>query len=111
MISLRLLGCNGGIGGSHRQTTCYLLGESTIIDSGTGLTLLDLPQLAQEVLHDALCVKDSNRELGEVENESNGDFLGMAISVCSLAGRANKAARCKSIFCYLGFHGYLHSQS
>ena len=46
MISLRLLGCNGGIGGSHRQTTCYLLGESTIIDSGTGLTLLDLPQLA-----------------------------------------------------------------
>jgi 3',5'-cyclic-nucleotide phosphodiesterase len=41
-----LLGCNGGIGGSHRQTTCYLLGESTIIDSGTGLTLLDLPQLA-----------------------------------------------------------------
>ena len=46
MISLRLLGCNGGIGGSHRQTTCYLLGDSTIIDSGTGLTILDLPELA-----------------------------------------------------------------
>jgi len=46
LISLRLLGCNGGIGGSHRQTTCYLLGESTIIDSGTGLTILDLPELA-----------------------------------------------------------------
>jgi len=46
LISLRLLGCNGGIGGSHRQTTCYLLGDSTIIDSGTGLTILDLPELA-----------------------------------------------------------------
>jgi hypothetical protein len=61
----------------------------------------------QEVLHDALCVIDSTREISEVENESNGDFLGMAISVCSLAGRANKAARCKSIFCYQGFQGYL----
>lgn len=46
MISLRLLGCNGGIGGKGRQTTCYLLDESTIIDAGTGLTTLDLPELA-----------------------------------------------------------------
>ena len=46
MISLRLLGCNGGIGGKDRQTTSYLLQESTIIDAGTGLTILDLPELA-----------------------------------------------------------------
>jgi ribonuclease BN (tRNA processing enzyme) len=46
LISLRLLGCNGGIGGKDRQTTSYLLQESTIIDAGTGLTILDLPELA-----------------------------------------------------------------
>lgn len=45
MISLRLLGCNGGIGGSERQTTCYQLGDSVLIDAGTGLGTLPLEQM------------------------------------------------------------------
>ena len=36
--------------------------------------------------------------MGEVENESNADFLGMAIFVISLAGRANKAASSESFY-------------
>jgi hypothetical protein len=38
-----------------------------------------------------LRVSDGNREIGEVENESNTDFPGMANSVIRLAVRANKA--------------------
>lgn len=47
MIELRLIGCNGGIGGSGRQTTCYGIGERIVIDAGTGLGTLPLGQLAQ----------------------------------------------------------------
>lgn len=42
MISIRLLGCNGGIGGMTRQSTCYLLGEKVLVDAGTGLGALPL---------------------------------------------------------------------
>lgn len=45
VISLRLLGCNGGIGGSARQTTCYLLGDSVLVDAGTGLGTLSLDEM------------------------------------------------------------------
>jgi len=49
-------------------------------------------------LHDALRVSDINREIGEVDIKSNGDFLGMTISVFSLEGRSNKAVRSKSFY-------------
>ena len=45
MISLRLLGCHGGIGGAARQSTCYLLGDSVLIDAGTGLGTLSLDEM------------------------------------------------------------------
>jgi hypothetical protein len=50
------------------------------------------------VLHDALRVSDSNREISELENERKADFLSMAISVICLADRANKASSSKSFF-------------
>ncbi len=46
MIELRLIGCNGGIGGAARQTTCYGIGDSVVIDAGTGLGTLSLEALA-----------------------------------------------------------------
>jgi ribonuclease BN (tRNA processing enzyme) len=45
LISIRLLGCNGGIGGTTRQSTCYLLGDRVLIDAGTGLGTLPLEQM------------------------------------------------------------------
>ena len=45
MITIRMLGCNGGIGGIERQSTCYLLGDSVLIDAGTGLGTLPLDQM------------------------------------------------------------------
>lgn len=45
MISIRLLGCNGGIGGATRQSTCYLLGDRVLIDAGTGLGTLPLDEM------------------------------------------------------------------
>ncbi len=45
MISIRLLGCNGGIGGELRQSTCYLLGERLLVDAGTGLGTLPLNEM------------------------------------------------------------------
>lgn len=47
MIELRLIGCNGGIGGISRHTTCYGIGERIVIDAGTGLGTLPLEQLAR----------------------------------------------------------------
>ena len=47
MIELRLIGCNGGIGGMARHTTCYGIGEHVVIDAGTGLGTLPLEQLAR----------------------------------------------------------------
>jgi 3',5'-cyclic-nucleotide phosphodiesterase len=46
MIRLQLAGCSGGIGGSGRQTTCYLLNDSVLIDAGTGLGTLSLEAMA-----------------------------------------------------------------
>lgn len=45
MISIRLLGCHGGIGGVARQSTCYLLGDSVLIDAGTGLGNLPINEM------------------------------------------------------------------
>jgi len=47
MIRLALAGCNGGIGGSGRQTTCYLLNDTVLIDAGTGLGTLSLEAMAR----------------------------------------------------------------
>lgn len=47
MIELRLIGCNGGIGGAGRHTTCYGIGERIVIDAGTGLGTLPLEELAR----------------------------------------------------------------
>ena len=46
MIRLQLAGCSGGIGGSERQTTCYLLNDNVLIDAGTGLGTLSLEAMA-----------------------------------------------------------------
>ena len=45
MIKIRMLGCHGGIGGNDRQSTCYLLGDSVLIDAGTGLGTLPLDEM------------------------------------------------------------------
>ena len=59
------------------------------------------------MLHDALRVSDSIREIGELENGSKADFLSMAISVICLADRTNKASSSKSflalILCIVRF--------
>ena len=47
MIRLQLAGCSGGIGGTERQTTCYLLDETVLIDAGTGLGSLSLDAMAR----------------------------------------------------------------
>lgn len=47
MIRLQLAGCSGGIGGSARQTTCYLLDDTVLIDAGTGLGTLSLEAMAR----------------------------------------------------------------
>jgi len=45
-MRLRILGCSGGIGGELR-TTSMLLDDDVLIDAGTGVGDLSLPQLAQ----------------------------------------------------------------
>ena len=47
MIALSLYGCNGGIGGVGRQTTCYGIGSNIVIDAGTGLATLAIDQMRQ----------------------------------------------------------------
>ncbi len=47
MIKLRMLGCNGGIGGAGRRTTCYAIDENILIDAGTGVGELNLDQLSR----------------------------------------------------------------
>jgi ribonuclease BN (tRNA processing enzyme) len=44
-MRLKVLGCSGGIGGDLR-TTAFLLDADVLIDAGTGVTDLSLPQLA-----------------------------------------------------------------
>lgn len=47
MITLRLLGCSGGIGGTARRTTCYGLDDTVLIDAGTGAGELSLEHMAR----------------------------------------------------------------
>lgn len=46
MISIRILGCSGGIGGS-RRTTALLINQRILIDAGTGVGDLSLEELSQ----------------------------------------------------------------
>ena len=46
-MHLTILGCNGGIGGNGRKTTCYRIDESILIDAGTGLGDLTLEEMAK----------------------------------------------------------------
>jgi ribonuclease BN (tRNA processing enzyme) len=46
-MKLRVLGCSGGIGGEGLHTTSLLLDDDILIDAGTGVTGLDLGQLAR----------------------------------------------------------------
>ena len=45
-MKLEVLGCAGGIGGRERYTTCLRLDHDILLDAGTGITNLDLDQLA-----------------------------------------------------------------
>ncbi|MES2207676.1 MAG: 3',5'-cyclic-nucleotide phosphodiesterase [Pseudomonadota bacterium] len=45
-MNLQVLGCAGGIGGRERHTTCLRLDNDILLDAGTGLTSLNLEQLA-----------------------------------------------------------------
>lgn len=45
-MKLRVLGCSGGIGGRHQRTTSFLVDHDILIDAGTGVTELSIPELA-----------------------------------------------------------------
>lgn len=45
-MKVRVLGCSGGIGGSHRRTTSMLVDDDLLIDAGTGVADLSLAELA-----------------------------------------------------------------
>jgi 3',5'-cyclic-nucleotide phosphodiesterase len=45
-MKLQILGCAGGIGGHQRFTTCMLVDHDILLDAGTGITNLDIDQLA-----------------------------------------------------------------
>ena len=45
-MKLRVLGCSGGIGGSHLRTTALLVDHDILIDAGTGVAELTLDELA-----------------------------------------------------------------
>jgi ribonuclease BN (tRNA processing enzyme) len=45
-MKLRVLGCSGGIGGKHHQTTSFLVDHDILIDVGTGATELSIAELA-----------------------------------------------------------------
>lgn len=45
-MKLTVLGCAGGIGGRERQTTCFWLDDDVLLDAGTGLTQLNVDELA-----------------------------------------------------------------
>ena len=44
-MRLRILGCSGGIGGSHLRTTSMLLDDDVLVDAGTGVGDLSLVEL------------------------------------------------------------------
>jgi ribonuclease BN (tRNA processing enzyme) len=46
-MELRVLGCSGGIGGTGRRTTSFLLGDEVLIDAGSGVADLELGELAK----------------------------------------------------------------
>lgn len=46
-MRMRILGCAGGIGGSHRRTTSFLVDEDVLIDCGTGIGDLSIAELAR----------------------------------------------------------------
>jgi len=45
-MKVRVLGCSGGIGGSHLRTTSMLVDDDLLIDAGTGVADLSLSELA-----------------------------------------------------------------
>lgn len=45
-MRLQVLGCAGGIGGHQRFTTCLRLDNDILLDAGTGISSLDVEQLA-----------------------------------------------------------------
>jgi len=45
-MKLRVLGCSGGIGGRAQRTTALLLDHDILIDAGTGVGDLSIPELA-----------------------------------------------------------------
>ncbi len=46
-MKLRVLGCSGGIGGSHLRTTSLLVDHDILIDAGTGVGELSIAELTQ----------------------------------------------------------------
>lgn len=46
-MKVRILGCSGGIGGSHLRTTAMLVDDDILIDAGTGVADLTREQLAR----------------------------------------------------------------
>lgn len=46
-MKLRVLGCSGGIGGRHQRTTALLVDHDVLIDAGTGVGELSIPELAE----------------------------------------------------------------
>ena len=46
-MKVRILGCSGGIGGRHLRTTSILVDHDILIDAGTGLGDLSIPELIQ----------------------------------------------------------------
>ncbi|SBT10108.1 Beta-lactamase domain protein [Candidatus Accumulibacter aalborgensis] len=45
-MRVRVLGCSGGIGGSHLRTTSMLVDDDVLVDAGTGVADLSLAELA-----------------------------------------------------------------
>ncbi|TFW09633.1 3',5'-cyclic-nucleotide phosphodiesterase [Oxalobacteraceae bacterium OM1] len=46
-MKLKVLGCAGGIGGEQRYTTCFQVDRDILLDAGTGITSLDIDELAR----------------------------------------------------------------
>jgi ribonuclease BN (tRNA processing enzyme) len=46
-MTVRILGCSGGIGGAHLRTTSMLVDHDILVDAGTGVTELSLAEMAK----------------------------------------------------------------
>jgi|SRR5690554_3066408 len=44
-MNIKVLGCNGGIGGGPSGSTCIQIGESILLDAGSGLSVLSLDEM------------------------------------------------------------------